>query len=99
GAGGAGGQRGEREEDAAGDQAAAEGDEGVLGGGECRGGAPVACGGALGALGGAAEPDARGDGEGPADRLGLGPTGMLGGVESAGRGGRRIGATIKEETL
>jgi len=43
--------------------------------------------------------DAGSDGEGPAYRLGLGPTGMLGRVEGARRGGRRIDATIKEETL
>ena len=96
----AAGQRGDREHDPAGDQPAAEGDEHVLGGGECGGGDPAAGGGVVGPVGGAMLEHTR---EAMAkDRRTdwrLGAAGMPGGVESAGRGGRRIDATINEETI
>src|SRR3954452_14916027 len=95
----AAGERGDREHDPAGAQPATEGDGPVLGGVERGGGDPAPSGGVVGPLGRASGAGAGGDGEGPADRLGLGAAGMLGGVESAGRGGRRIDATIKEETI
>src|SRR6185312_7247038 len=95
----AAGERSDREHDPAGAQPAAEGDEPVLGGVQRGGGDSTPSGGVVGPVGGANGADAGGHGEGPADRLGLGPTGMFGGVESAGRGGRRIGATIKEGTI
>ena len=69
----AAGQRCDREHDPAGDQPPAQGEQHLLDGGECGGGVPTAGGRRLGAVGGAPGAHAGGDGEGPADGLGLDP--------------------------
>src|SRR5262245_31157194 len=95
----AAGERSDREHDPAGAQPAAEGDEPVLGGVQRGSGDSASSGRLVRAMGRATRADAGSHDQGPTDRLGLGATGMPGGVESAGRGGRRIDATIKEETI
>ena len=93
------GQRGDREHDPPGDQPSTEGQRHLLDGGQCGGGVPTAGRRRFGAVGRDPGTHAGGDGEGPANGLALDATGMPGRVESARRRGRRIDATINEETI
>ena len=76
-----------------------KGNEHLLDGGECGGGVPAAGRSRFGAVGRDRGAHAGGDGEGSANRLALDATGLPGGVESARGRGRRIDATINEETI
>ena len=76
-----------------------KGNEHLLDGGQCGSGVPTAGRRRFGAVGRDRGTHARSDGEGPPNGLALDTTGVPGGVESARRRGRRLDATINEETI
>ena len=93
------GKRRDRKHDPTSHQPSSQGHEYLLDRRECRGRVPTPGRSRFGSMGRDRGPHARGDGEGPANRLALVAPGVPGRLESDGRRGRGIDATINEETL
>src|SRR5512135_2010081 len=75
-----------------------KGEQHVLDGGECGGGVPTPGGGDVGSLGRGGGAHSGGDGPRSSHGMALDATGLSGGVEGAGGGGRRNGANINNKT-